>query len=297
MNITEIMTFVKPILITNTIGGVLDNFIVDNLEIMPVIDAHEKFIGALTINKLIKFIQNNPDFDVKLELLVDRNFPTANSDMSLNQLSADSIPVVVTDSDYRVLGVITLKDYASYLLSFNQSLCKENCELNSNIKELERIIEYSFDSIWVTDGEVITIRVNKGSERISGNPAESYLGHNVMDFKNRGYIDKCATHLAIEKKEQVTISQTVKTPEGEKVLLVTATPIFDDDGSILRVINNTRDVSELNKLRDKLIEEQETSRRYKAELIHLRAQNCKKLGLIYRSLAMERVSEIANKNC
>ena len=126
-------------------------------------------------------------------------------------------------------------------------------ELNN---ELDAIIESSFDGIFVTDAEGRAIRINEAYSRITGIKQEEVLGKTMQELVNEGVYDQSATILVMEKGEPVTISQEVKTG---KTVLVTGNPVFDENGKLIRVVTNVRDITELNKLRQELEQAYELS--------------------------------------
>lgn len=119
-------------------------------------------------------------------------------------------------------------------------------ELN---RELDAIIESSFDGLYITDGEGKTIRINKGFERITGVTSEECVGRNMRELVEEGVFSDSGSLLAIEKRESVTITLT---PRTGKEVLVTSTPIFDENGNIALIVTNVRDITELNELERKL---------------------------------------------
>ncbi len=93
-------------------------------------------------------------------------------------------------------------------------------------RELEAIFESSFDGLYITDGKANTIRVNTAYERITGLKREDLLGRNMIDLVREGVFDHSVTLDVLEQRDQVTIMQKIK---SDKHLLVTGTPIFDDE--------------------------------------------------------------------
>lgn len=170
---------------------------------------------------------------------------------------------------------------------------KEKCEEYENAlielkkvkkltKKLDTVLESSYDGIYITDGEGITLRVNKAYERITGLKAEEFVGKHVEYLVKKGIISKSCSSLVLEKKEIVTIEQRLS---NGKIVLVTGTPIFDDDSNIEMVVINVRDITDLIALKVKLEEkdrqvyefnsqiEKLKSRLFKDENEKIRSQN------------------------
>ena len=75
------------------------------------------------------------------------------------------------------------------------------------------------------------------------------IGRNMQDLVNEKVFDQSVTLEVLKKGAQVSLMQSIK---GNKQVLVTGTPIFDEDGKIALVVTNVRDMTDLNDLRLKL---------------------------------------------
>ena len=162
------------------------------------------------------------------------------------------------------------------------------------IKMLDGIINFSFDGLWISDGEGKVLRVNKASEKMNGIKASEVVGKNVRDLIKEGFFDKSVTLEVLEKKTSVTILQKVK---NGKTILVTGNPIFDDEGNIELVVVNERDITYLNEIRDKLKESQSLTKKYQCELSKIHLKNLEKDNIIFKSEAMEKVMQTALRVC
>jgi len=114
-------------------------------------------------------------------------------------------------------------------------------------KELKTIISSSYDGMFITDGDGIVLRLNKAYERITGIEASEVVGKNMKDLVTDGYYDESVTLLVIKKRETVTINQTVM---QNRKILVTGTPIFDEQGNLFRIVTNVRDITALTSLQN-----------------------------------------------
>lgn len=159
-------------------------------------------------------------------------------------------------------------------------------------QELNAIIESSYDGIWITNGEGITLRVNKSYEKFSGIKATEVVGRSLKDLVKEGYYSDSAALHALEKKEPVTLVHKIKT--GKKAI-VTANPIFDEQGKIRLVITNVRDITLFDNLQQKLAELERLSKGYQYELQQLQKDipiiGCSKAIQDVITLAM-RVAEV-----
>lgn len=134
---------------------------------------------------------------------------------------------------------------------------------------LDAIVESSYDGIYITDGQAMTIRVNRAYEAISGLRASEVLGRNMQDVVQDGLINRSGTLLALESHKPVTLEQTFKT--GRRAL-ISSTPVFDEQGHIVMVVTNVRDMTELHEIKEKYREASELSQRYYSEIEFARQQ-------------------------
>lgn len=166
-------------------------------------------------------------------------------------------PIII---DGKVMGVISVfQDISEYeqIISELQGYQKLN-------RELEAIFDSSYDGFYIADGNADTIRVNKAYERITGLSSENLVGRNLNDLVTDKVFDSSVTLEVIKKKAPVTIMQEVM---GDKQVMVTGTPIFDEKGDIVLVVTNVRDITDLIELRDELEKSRQLSHRFYQSLI------------------------------
>lgn len=144
--------------------------------------------------------------------------------------------------------------------------------------ELDAIIQNSYDAIYIADANGITLKTNDAIERLTGIPKEYYIGKDLRYLEKRGIVEKSVTFEVIKQKKPVTVIQ--ENALG-KVLLITGSPVFNEQGEVIRVVTNLRDISELNRLRE--------------ELSQLRKFHVGDEPVVIASKAMERVMELANR--
>ncbi|PCF93718.1 sigma 54-interacting transcriptional regulator [Vreelandella nigrificans] len=167
---------------------------------------------------------------------------------------------------------------------------KTNTEIS--LQEFISAINFSYDGVWITDGEGKTLFVNNSIPRITRLEKQLVEGKNMQDLVEQGVFDKSATLIAIEKKEVVTIIQKVHTGV---ITMVTASPIFGNDGKIQKVITNVRDITELNKLKDKIEFLEATQAAYEKELKELKMKLFRSDGIIAASHRMQDVIQTSTR--
>ena len=191
-------------------------------------------------------------------------------------------------SEGEIVGAVSVFQDISIL----ENTSSELQYVKSLMQEQEAVINSSYDGIFITDGQGVVLRLNKAYERITGIKASEVIGKNMRRLVEENYYDKSVTLLVMEKKESITISQTVKT---DHKLLVTGNPIFDEQGNLFRVVTNVRDVTELANLQDQLTKTKEQTLKYETELSHLRAMQMGQQEIIFRSRAMGQAFAVATK--
>ncbi|CEH28873.1 sigma-54 interaction domain-containing protein [Aneurinibacillus migulanus] len=134
--------------------------------------------------------------------------------------------------------------------------------------ELKSVFAAAYDEIFVTDGEGYTVRVNGACERNYGLKAEQMVGKHVNELVSEGIFSPSATLDVIAQRKQINLVQ--QTQNGRR-LLVTATPVFTQDGRLIRVVSNSRDITELLNLREQLDQLQERVETYE-ETLQLREE-------------------------
>lgn len=161
-----------------------------------------------------------------------------------------------------------------------------------SMQEFISAINFSYDGVWITDGEGETLFVNNSISRITKLKKKEVEGRNMKDLVEQGVFDKSATLIAIEKKEVVTIIQKVHTGV---TTMVTASPIFGDNGKIKKIITNVRDITELNNLKDKIELLEATQAAYKEELNELKMELFRSDGVIAASHKMQNLLHTSSR--
>ncbi len=166
-------------------------------------------------------------------------------------------------------AILVLREISEF-----EELVKESEYTKKLNRELDAVIESSFDGLYVTDGQANTLMLNKGFERITGVMGFECIGRNMADLVNEGVFSRSGTLLALEQKERVTITIV---PRSGKEALITSNPIFDEEGNIIMVVTNVRDITELKELQRRLEQVEGLHEFYKTELQHLKMQSSQKM--------------------
>ena len=188
----------------------------------------------------------------------------------------------------RITGVVTSFQDITDLEAVAQEL-EVTKELN---KELEAIFNSSYDEIFVTDGAGFTLRVNKAGERFYGMKAKEMLGKHVSTLEELGLFSPSITPQVLRTKKRTTLIQSTKS--GQKII-VTANPVFDEKGQIIRVVTNSRDITELTNLRQRLEDTEKLVNNYRTEIVKLRRERVDSTEIISKSAIMQQILILAGK--
>jgi PAS domain S-box-containing protein len=159
--------------------------------------------------------------------------------------------------------------------------------------QLEAIFKSSSDGIWLCDGNGKIININGASEKINAIKAKDVVGKNVREIVEEGLMDRSATLEVLETERQVSLLQYLK--KTNKYLLVTGTPVFDEDGHISLVVVNERDMTQLNIMKEKLAQTRMETERFKDELAELSLLELKEQEIVAESEEMRQLLKVAVK--
>jgi len=159
--------------------------------------------------------------------------------------------------------------------------------------ELDAIIDSSYDGLLVIDEKGNGIRSNASHERISGLAEDYFLNKNIEDFFDRGIFQyQSVTIRALKEKCRVTGIQVFN---SGKEVLATASPVFDNDGKVIRVVTNIRDITELNCLREELAKTKALSAKYHSELSKLKEEIKEDNKIIIKNNRVRGIYELAGR--
>ena len=155
-----------------------------------------------------------------------------------------------------------------------------------SLRELDSVLEFIHDGIWVIDGQGVTRRINRAMERIAGIRACEVVGRHVSEPLREGRFKTCVTLRALETRHTVTLFDDYS---NGKRCLNTSTPIFDADGKVWRVIAAIRDITELENLQTKLSNLEVEALAYRLRAQGLEGESAG--NLLGQSLLVQRVRQ------
>jgi len=159
--------------------------------------------------------------------------------------------------------------------------------------ELEAVFSSATYGSWLCDGEGTIIRLNRAAEILNGVDAEDIVGKKAWTLVEMGWTDRSATGEVLKTKKRVSFIQHMKNTKRD--LLVTATPVFDQDGNLFRVVVNEKDITGLNALRSQLEQSRQVTEKVKDELSERNLLELREQEIIAESQAMKQVLRVALK--
>lgn len=160
-------------------------------------------------------------------------------------------------------------------------------------KELEGIIASSYDGIIITDGEGYVMKINQALLRVTDLSRDYFLGKKIDSLYEDGLFsfEPVAKRARVGKKI-ITGIQKINT--GKEVM-VTSTPVFDDDGQVIRVVTNVRDMSDIINLQEQLAQSRELSNHLRSEFNKLLEDELRSHELITCNPEMFRIVELTRR--
>ena len=290
MKIKELMS--KKVIVLGTDSTLMDAaklFIEKKIGGAPVIDNAEKLISFITRTDLMKAIVNKLDMNIKIEKLGLKKVITIRSDMTIENISDYKVGrLLVVDDNDKMVGIITHTDLINNLIK--KITNERNIKLSS--MELDSIIECSYDGIFITDGDGKTIKVNNAYERLTGLKKVDLLGKNMKDLVSGGVISQSATLLVLASRKITTIQQEFST--GVKAL-ASSTPVFDNNGKIIMVVTNVRDITQLNNLKEQVQKNKEITQKYVSEIREMRTQILNTSGIVAKDPKTIAILQLAQR--
>ncbi|MBD8845466.1 sigma 54-interacting transcriptional regulator [Bacillus megaterium] len=184
-------------------------------------------------------------------------------------------------SELELVSVLIMDDYIT-----------EYEKYKSESMDLKAIFETSYDVMYVSDGEGNTIRASSACLELWGKKENELIGRNVIDLEKEGIYTPSITRLVLEQRKKVSAIQTTK--EGRR-LMVVGTPIKNEQGEVIRVINASRDITEVSQMQSEISEMKRLIAGYKQELMELKKDKTEKVKLISYSKKMEKTLELARR--
>lgn len=158
---------------------------------------------------------------------------------------------------------------------------------------LDAFIENSTDAIQISDRNLVTLRVNRAYEILTGIKREELVGIPVADLVSKRLISESCGAIVARTKRPHTIVQTFY--RTGRSAHVSCNPVFDSNGEIEFFICNDRDLDEISSLHSELDEMKALNERYYSELELMKTKFPHHDELIVEDEAMARVLSLASR--
>ena len=116
---------------------------------------------------------------------------------------------------------------------------------------LEELLENPLMGVNITDGQGRVLFLNRTHKHITGHSPELYLGRTMEELAKDGLVSESATSLVLKTKQAVSINQV--TSHRDHFYQVHAVPLKDQEGGIQYVINYLVNISDIVKLKNKIM--------------------------------------------
>ncbi|WP_338448945.1 sigma 54-interacting transcriptional regulator [Niallia oryzisoli] len=155
-------------------------------------------------------------------------------------------------------------------------------------KLLNYIIETSNNNITITDAEGIILQSNPEHWSVYGLKADEYKGKSVYQLEREEILTPSISAMVLREKKPVQILQHTQTG---KVIMTKGYPLFDDDGTIVRVVSYAQDQTEIRRLQEQYEQLERKLQGYQTEVEELR----RKEGIHFRSKEMQQIANTIHR--
>ncbi|MED1601883.1 sigma-54 interaction domain-containing protein [Alkalihalophilus marmarensis] len=158
--------------------------------------------------------------------------------------------------------------------------------------ELQAILKGSKDNIVITDGEGNVLKASPNCLDIYGVEFNQILGRSVYDLEKEDIFSPSITVRVLNEKKECQVLQHTK---GERTVLATGMPVFNENGELIRVISFSYDLTEIEELRENYHTLQERMGLYESQIEELLEKEEQDRDVILKSKAIKRVWELVKR--
>lgn len=216
--------------------------------------------------------------------------PVNHTRWQLPSPSPTEIAAVVVDSQGEYQGIVHTRDL---LVALAKELIMEQerrFQLEQEFDHLMAVINLISDGVVISDDQGIVLMANQAVERLTGLKLEDLVGGNLKQLTDTGvFLNEPASMIVRRQRSSINLIQEYYT--GKKVL-VSASPIFEPDGNIRRVVSCLRDITELVQLQEELERTKQITSRYHAELSELKLQQMQGKKIVAQSREMQNIIDL-----
>lgn len=157
---------------------------------------------------------------------------------------------------------------------------------------LWNIIEASYDGLFLTDHAGKILYCNRAYLRISGLDRNKIIGRTVGELLESGELpDSCSYEVVQTQKPTTKIIDYVHGVSA----LISSVPIYNKDGDFIRVLSNVRDITELTKIKDQLLQTQNLKEEYLIRLQQVEKADRRAEKLLAFSPVMKNLIQLSDR--
>ena len=160
-------------------------------------------------------------------------------------------------------------------------------------KELEPLLSSSQHGNWLCDGSGTVLTMNKAAEELNGLNSREIVGKNALYLQKMGYVDQSVSGQVVKLKRRVSAIQYIK--KTGKYLLVTATPVINEQDEIYRIVVNEKDITGLQTLRNSLRHSEMVTEKLRDEISEISMLKLKNKKIIAENGKMKHILRTALK--
>ncbi|NBI61503.1 PAS domain S-box protein [Clostridiales bacterium] len=156
------------------------------------------------------------------------------------------------------------------------------------LKNFDAILDAMHDDLLISDDRGEVLRVSPSFEDVYGIKKEYAIGRTVYDLEEEGFFKPSIIAKVIESGKKRTMPQLTN---RDRKVIVTATPVFDEQGKLQLVVSFSRDITELIDLQDQYSQLENKIEQYTETINKLRQQVSLEEGVISHSRTMAGILE------
>ena len=142
------------------------------------------------------------------------------------------------------------------------------CEFKHKLRDhIDAILDLMEDGIFLSDGQGLTLRVNKAYERLTGLKHEQLEGRNVRELQEEGIFNRVLNPQIVESKKSASTVQELG--RNKKTVHLRGFPILDKQGNVQLVVTFARDVTAITRLKEQIAEQRSIIDQYHGHVAHL----------------------------
>lgn len=177
----------------------------------------------------------------------------------------------------------TLPEYWLKRSQQMRNVGKRKLKKNNNTeltRELDTILESIHDDILIADGQGKILKVSKSFIDVYGIGEEQILGRTVFEMERQGIFKPSVIARVLQTNDKITMRQR---NNRERELIVTALPVRDEKGEIIKVVSFTRDLTDFLNLQEQYSKLESKIEKYTAEIEELRNKSMDLEGVVAKS--------------